>query len=92
MSAVTDLPAWPVSRIEEALYRLGGRDDLAPTFGAIAGTILEARELQPWLYAAASRGGLEAEPLSVRGGTLVVESAPGDGTAVAATLPIGRSV
>ena len=29
--------------------------------------------------------------LAELGGTLVVESAPGDGTAVAATLPIGRS-
>ncbi|WP_394843866.1 ABC transporter ATP-binding protein/permease [Pendulispora brunnea] len=64
------LPIWPVARIEEALYRLGRRDDLTPTFDAIAKTILEPRDLQAWLYAAASRGGLEAEPLWVDGNAL----------------------
>ena len=71
MSGATEnLPVWPVARIEEALYLLGGREDLAPTFGTIAKSILQPRQLQAFLYAAAARGELEAEPLFVQGSTL----------------------
>ncbi|MEM9491449.1 MAG: ABC transporter ATP-binding protein, partial [Myxococcota bacterium] len=62
---MTELPMWPVDRIEEALYRLGQRHSQMSTFGLIADRIVTPRDIQPWLYAAASREGLEAEPLVI---------------------------
>jgi ATP-binding cassette, subfamily B, bacterial len=61
---------WPVARLDEALCRLGRRDGAASTFGPIARTIRTPRDIQTWLYAAAARAGLEAEPLHVQGAAL----------------------
>jgi len=65
------LPLWSVARLEEAVYRLGGRSLGDPaTLGAIADGIQTARDLQPWLYSAVAKADLEAEPLHVQGADL----------------------
>jgi ATP-binding cassette subfamily B protein len=61
------LPIWPVARLEEGLDRLSGRSSVAATFGEIAASIESPRDVQTWLYAAATARGLEAEPLRVHG-------------------------
>ncbi len=61
------LPFWPVERIEEILDLLQGGSVERTTFKAVMPSIVSPRDLEAWLYAAASSRGIEAEPINARG-------------------------